>query len=613
MSLNQNNVVNELVLVSKASVGSRKRQKTVPKRQLLKDKRYAAPSGGCVFVGCTHKGTVFKCNKVRPRDAVTFRKTLYSKPEKIYQDQLVGRFITTKTVHRRRSRQSCLGLGLPQPKTKPKSTSVTYRFPLASGGSVTVCKAFFLRLMQFTPERVRCIISKLKTNKGLEDNRGGDRVSQRSFAKKEAVRQFIGNLKGTESHYNRKKSKRIYLSSDLSIRKLHQIYNASEENPTLHVKISMFRKIFCGEFNIGFRSPASDICGYCAMMDYKIKNASVAQKQVLFTEKRIHKKRAKCFYDLMKETKEGEKTLCFDMQQVQPLPRTPIQQAFYARQLGLYNVCVTDVKTNQQPCFYIWTEEQAGRGSTEVASALLAYLKSDDLSQVTHLRLFCDGCTGQNKNNHVVHTLMYFLASHVGSLKNITITFPVRGHSFLPADRVFGRAEKLLRKKPTLITKEEYFEEYKKVGTVKILGTDWSLKDVKSLDKSLKHLPKISDTKRIFIYKVVKKNKVQIWVKGNEFYRFEPNLIEYSLLKKHMNWAKILETPLEDIPLVHFVSAAKKKDVNELLTILFEQNWQENVSLQWYKDIIVDTPSSPEEEEEVVECDCLEEDCAHHL
>lgn len=60
------------------------------------------------------------------------------------------------------------------------------------------------------------------------------------------------------------------------------------------------------------------------------------------------------------------------MQQVQSLPRTPVQQAFYARQLSLYNVCVTDVDT-QKPEFLMWSAEQAGHGSTEVGSALFKF------------------------------------------------------------------------------------------------------------------------------------------------------------------------------------------------------------------------------------------------
>lgn len=604
------------VLVSEVSVGSRKKQKNVSKRDIKKQEKYSTPSGSAVFIPCTHNGKTLQCCKVRPNDAIQFRKILYSKSEKLFQDQMVSRFIATANVNRRRSRQSCLGIGLPQTKAKPKTFSASYKFPLASGKQVTVCKKFFLHLMKFKPERVRTILSKLNNNKGLEETRGGDQVSHKSLAKKQSVRKFIGSLKGTESHYSRSKSKRVYLRSDLSIRKLHTIYNDCQENPLLKVTPSMFRKIFCGEFNLGFKSPATDICGYCAMLDNKLKNASPAEKQILFTEKRIHKKRAKCFYELIRETNEGEKTLCFDMQQVQPLPKTPVQQAFYARQLGLYNVCVMDVQSNK-PSFYIWTEEQAGRGSVEVASALLAFLNEQNLCDIVHIRLFCDGCTGQNKNNHVLHALMYYLAKHEGSLNKISINFPVRGHSFLPADRVFGQAEKLLRKKPTMIFKEEYFDEYQKVGEVKKLGSDWLLINVKSLAEKLKSFPKISDMKRIYIQKVVKKvqqgRKINIYVTGNEFYRFEGDLTKHSLLKKNCNWENILTSSLEVIPLVHQISAAKKKDVNELLTILFENQWKEDEKFEWYNNIVNCVEAVEHSDEEEVLCDCLEHDCAIHI
>lgn len=54
--------------------------------------------------------------------------------------------------------------------------------------------------------------------------RGGDRKSHRSIEKKNKVREFISNLKATESHYGRNKSRRLYLNCTISIKKLHQIY-----------------------------------------------------------------------------------------------------------------------------------------------------------------------------------------------------------------------------------------------------------------------------------------------------------------------------------------------------------------------------------------------------
>ncbi|CAH1963823.1 unnamed protein product [Acanthoscelides obtectus] len=58
------------------------------------------------------------------------------------------------------------------------------------------------------------------------------------------------------------------------------------------------------------------------------------------------------------------------------------------------------------------------------------------------------------------------------AVKEIHMHFPTGGHSFLPADRIFGRAEKLLRNKPTIIEKDEYMDVYKELGQLYVLGQD---------------------------------------------------------------------------------------------------------------------------------------------
>lgn len=602
--------------VSVGNQGSRKkkRRRESQNDSLRKATKYGPPSGMNVFVPCKHNNKAFKCCKVRPKDVIDFRNKLYRTCDKQQQDEFVSRSIAYSNVKRQRPRQAFRGLGLQQIKPKPHSFSATYKFTISSGEQVTVCKKFFLHLTKFKPDRVRQILKKLRCNKPFVECRGGDRVSLKSVLKKESVRKFIGGLRGKESHYNRNKSKRIYLQCDLSIKKLCNIYNSCTENPSLHVKIGMFRKIFCNEFNIGFRSPSSDVCSYCTLLDNKRKSATVeAEKQKLITEKRIHKLRSNCFYEILRKPAEDDEVkLCFDMQQVQPLPRTPIQQAFYSRQIGLYNVCIMDV-SSQKPSFYIWTEDEAARGSTEVASALLSHMSTLDLSGKVRVSLFSDGCIGQNKNNHVLHSLMYFLAQNCSSVKVISLTFPVRGHSFLPADRVFGQAEKYLRQNPTIIDKAGYFEQYEKIGKVKKLGSEWELYDVKSLGNSLKNLPMISEKKRIILTKKILKNgAIKIEVQGHEFYRFEEDVTKYTLLKKGCKWINILNNPLKNIPLVHPISSPKKKDVAELLNILFGKEWTKDSNLEWYKKVCFEgVDGQPDEEQQ--ECDCLENDCAIHL
>lgn len=176
-------------------------------------------------------------------------------------------------------------------------------------------------------------------------------------------------------------------------------------------------------------------------------------------EYRVHKLRAKAFYDYMRDNPPNSMSLCFDLQQVQPVPKTPIQDSFYARQISLYNFCIVPLDS-RDPAFYTWDETMAKRGSVEIGSALYNHLSSMNIkNSVQTIRLFCDGCGGQNKNNHIIHMLMQWLYSKSpAQVKEIHLFFPVRGHSFLPADRVFGRLEKDIRKKPVITFKDEYHD-----------------------------------------------------------------------------------------------------------------------------------------------------------
>lgn len=70
--------------------------------------------------------------------------------------------------------------------------------------TVRVCKKFFLTVFGLTKHRLVTVAKVLEEGGVPKEKRGGDRLSQKSVSKKEKVRQFIGNLRGKESHYNRK-------------------------------------------------------------------------------------------------------------------------------------------------------------------------------------------------------------------------------------------------------------------------------------------------------------------------------------------------------------------------------------------------------------------------
>ncbi|KAJ4441249.1 hypothetical protein ANN_11100 [Periplaneta americana] len=176
---------------------------------------------------------------------------------------------------------------------------------------------------------------------------------------------------------------------------------------------------------------------------------------------------------MLKETPHNSVTLCFDLQQIQPLPQISIGEAFYARQISFYAFYITHVE-NKSPNFYCWTENQAGRRAKEVTSALTNFLSRQNFDEaVSTIGLFSDGCGGRNRNSIVVHALYWWLLQKSPqSVKEICMVFLFRGHSYLPADRVFGIIEKELRRHSEILTPEDYHNLYRNVGKFSILGID---------------------------------------------------------------------------------------------------------------------------------------------
>ncbi|KAK5648042.1 hypothetical protein RI129_002934 [Pyrocoelia pectoralis] len=352
----------------------------------------------------------------------------------------------------------------------------------------------------------------MQSGSGIVETRGGDKRSSKNLDKFQHVKNFIASLKGHESHYGRAKSRRIYLSSEYNITLLWKIYN-ERATENLKVNYKYFSRIFNNQFNVAFGSPATDVCGFCVRTQTLISNCKDKNEvDRLRTNLRVHKFRAKQFFKLMKEQPLNSVSYCFDLQQVQVLPKVPIQDAFYSQQLSFYCFCVTDIDI-KKPIFYTWLENQSKRGSAETSSALHNFLNKQEFEpHIKHIRLFADGCGGQNKNAHMMHMLMIWLyKDSPKTIESVEVIFPVRGHSYLPADRVFGQIEKVVRSHSTIKSPTKYYEIYSKTGEVRRLGADWFVFDIKAALDTLKKIQGISAAKRIFIKR--SKNKTDILLK----------------------------------------------------------------------------------------------------
>lgn len=217
-------------------------------------------------IACNHNGKTYYCQKLTPRDVYTFHKSFYSCKSKIEQDGFILKYCRCSKPKRERHIKE---------NSSRKSISVKYFIKKAECRKfeIQVCQKTFLNTLCISKDRVQRVAKRhLETGLMPLENRGGDRVSVKYEAKRIAVRQFIENLKGVESHYCRAKvDNRQYLQSGLSISKLWRLYNEASDLDH-KVKRSFFQSIFTKEYNIGFKAPVTDACSKCIELSEKIKS-----------------------------------------------------------------------------------------------------------------------------------------------------------------------------------------------------------------------------------------------------------------------------------------------------------------------------------------------------
>ncbi|XP_050303477.1 uncharacterized protein LOC126741171 [Anthonomus grandis grandis] len=308
------------------------------------------------------------------------------------------------------------------------------------------------------------------------------------------MKTFIESLRCTESHYCRSDSPlRVYLPCDLNIKKLWNVYNEQAE-PDQKVKQCYFRKYFNRKYNVGFGTPQTDLCSTCLQYKEKIRRCTdPKEKQSFITNHRVHTLQAKSFFAFLKQNSDEVVNISFDCQKNLPLPKLPDQQAYFSMQINFFNFGVVIDKglslTKENVRCYTWTKVERPKSSNEIASAIHHTLSTDEFKATNKIiRLFCDGCGGQNKNSIFIGMLCnWFNSNAPPNIEEIQVFFPVVGHSFMPPDRVFGNIEKVVRRTAEILEPSHYVNMIKDRATVFKMGVDFQVFDWKTeIKKTLK-------------------------------------------------------------------------------------------------------------------------------
>ena len=550
----------------------------------------------CLFQGKAYKGPRYFCNasSLTPEDATRFFDEMYKLP-KSGQDAFMLRFMCCSSSKRRRVKRV----------HRSRPVTVKYYISNQSGQKVRVCAKAFIGVTCVTADRLQRLARKCSESGGTmvpTEARGGSRLNARQKEVTASIIAHISSFKCRESHYGRGKSVRGYLPPTLSVKQMWKMWKNKRQMERKGV--SSYQKywdIFSKKFNLGFGSPRTDVCSQCESFRVQIrKEQNSNQRQKLITEFRLHKLRAKRFYEELRSSRDGEVTVCFDMEQNQPLPKLSVSEVFYSRQVWIYNLTVMikeDHQGQDNTRIFTWLETEAGRGANEVSSAVLDFITWLDGKNAAEgktgltLRLFSDACASQNKNTIMITVLSRFMEKSRAFDKTVHY-FPIRGHSFMPPDRIFGRIEQKLRKIERIVSPGEYHAILSEFGTLKKWGQDWQVRDFKSVAKTVlkSTLPVTLKEQKVITIEKARKRQVGF----QTVYSSEPIFV--NMLKPKSSLAAMDRAKL--VPKANQVKEAKRKDVAKLMDY-FEMPSDEDTK-RFYDDVLRGTEADGQSVDESV-------------
>lgn len=246
-------------------------------------------------------------------------------------------------------------------------------------------------------------------------------------------------------HYCRASTNREYMESDLSVKKMYEMYKEKCIVENMEpVQLKKYYDIFNHNFNHSFHMPRKDICDLCAEFEMSKRNSENPSAKKIEshmkdkTETSQERKRDKA--------DTSKRVICFDLQNVLQCPRSNIGNFYYKRKSSVYNL-TAHCSRNKTAYNALWGEHIAGRRASEIASALCTILDNiiKDFPETEHLTLWSDSCIPQNRNSVMTLALKTFVQGHP-NVKTITQKYCTPGHSSIQeVDNIHSHIEKGLK------------------------------------------------------------------------------------------------------------------------------------------------------------------------
>ncbi|KAJ4444638.1 hypothetical protein ANN_06434 [Periplaneta americana] len=277
---------------------------------------------------------------------------------------------------------------------------------IIQGNNQAICRECFRRTFGETIGFTERVTSKKKESfSGIIAPDGRGKFAPANKTKMEdlqSAESHILSFPSYESHYCRNRNSKRFLSSDLNISKMYDLYKDCTKNL---VSLKIYSRCF-HELDLEFKKPKQDTCHKCDVLKMKIITLAGVDRDSAIQERDTHHKAAEESYEAKRHDKEmaqkddRKAVLAFDLQQCLPTPYLTTSISFYKRQLWTFNLTVHNLVTNEATCF-MWNATTSGRGANQIGSCLYQFILQfpDHVEEIT---FYSDSCGGQNKNSSFV-------------------------------------------------------------------------------------------------------------------------------------------------------------------------------------------------------------------
>ena len=327
-----------------------------------------------------------------------------------------------------------------------------------NNSKLQVCKMFFLKTLHISHGPVDKALKGSndigvfddpdKRGHNVPPNKTPDEVIQR-------VKKHIEAFPTMESHYCRKTSQRQYLDPSLTISKMYELYveECSGSNEKYVSEIT-YRRIFGTNYNLAFFKPKKDQCAVCE----KYKNKFISEEEYREHLRRRDEANAAKSHDKVRAATDTTfVSATFDLQSVLRIPSSEISQMYYTMKLCAYNLTIYEAASPNEAYCYAWSELNGQRGSCEIGTALLNWIKQIPNS-VKEISLFSDTCGGQNRNQFIAALFLYVVqTTHLEAVQH---NFMEKGHSYMEVDAMHSAIERA-KKNVSIYTMNDLLNVFK--------------------------------------------------------------------------------------------------------------------------------------------------------